>query len=312
MFKSLKINNSFLFYREDITPWILEYWKYIIYLLKEILTNNPNIKANIFFVREIHEYNNCLQFINETNRQNKNIWINFNDEHTLAKQGSEWGHLNSNIKDMNGNNYLIRISNYENLSKSDIIIDYSLPNIHNVLSNSFFKDFSNKHIYIFPSLYPIYTIKENRNISLLTSIIVTDIPRRKKILDDIKLRNLPHTNINNCFDSNQLLEYLKRTKILINFRQTDNYDTFEELRVLPALLCGVIIISETPPLKEVIPYNDYIIWTSYDNILDKAEEVLNNYDYYHNKIFKEPKNMKLEDMYDINYKTLLSKRYELV
>lgn len=263
-------------------------------------------------MKEIQDYNYCLKFLNETNCKNKNIWINLNDEHTLEKKSGQWGAFEpiGNVKDINGNNYLIRILNYHNLIKSDIVMDYSLPNIHNVLSNTCFKTFSNKHIYICPSLYNVYNDKENRDIPILTTFITTDIPRRKKLLDNIKLRNLPHMNVNNCFHSKKLQECFKRTKIIINIRQTDIYDTFEELRVLPALLCGTIVISEIVPLREVIPYSDYIIWENYDNLLDTVENVLNNYDYYYDKIFKEPKNMKLEDIHDINYKTLSSKIFE--
>lgn len=257
-------------------------------------------------MKEIQDYEYCLKFLNETNFKNKNIWINLNEEHTLKKQDNQWSESESisNVKDIHGNNYSIRILNYHNLVKSDIIIDYSLPNIHNILSNSYFKDFSNKHIYIYPSLYEAFVNKENRDIQILTTFIYTDKPRRKTLLDNIKLRNLPHINISDCFEFKKLQEYLKRTKILINIRQTDIYDTFEELRVLPALLCGTIVISESVPLKNVIPYYDYIIWAKYDNLLDVVENVLNNYDYYYDKIFKEPKNIKLEDLHDINYNTI--------
>lgn len=309
MFKSFQTNNSFLYYT-DLVPGLSDYWNYLIKLLKQFLLNNPNMKINIFLMRHSHEYTNCLQLINDSHRQNKNIWINFNFEHLIVKQGEEWGYPTGNIKDVNGNDYLIRITDYGALSPSDIIIDYSLPNIMNVSSNSMFYEFSRKHIYISPSIYDICTSKENRDISILSTIIVTNTPRRKHILDEMKSRNLPHTNINNCFEDGKLQDFFRRSKIVINMRQTDYHDTFEELRVLPALLSGAIIVSEKPPLHHLIPYNDYIIWTDYDNLINKVEEVLNNYDYYHDKIFREPKNMKLEDMNDINYHTLSSKIME--
>ncbi len=73
---------------------------------------------------------------------------------------------------------------------------------------------------------------------------------------------------------------------MINIHQTDHHDTFEELRCLPALLCGCIIISEDSPLKEHIPYNKYIIWTTYDRIIETVTDVLNNYEVYWDNIFK--------------------------
>ena len=72
---------------------------------------------------------------------------------------------------------------------------------------------------------------------------------------------------------------------MVNVHQTDHHHTFEELRVLPALLNCVIIISEDVPLKESIPYGEYIIWCTYDEIPAKTLEVINNYTYYFDKLF---------------------------
>jgi hypothetical protein len=47
---------------------------------------------------------------------------------------------------------------------------------------------------------------------------------------------------------------------LIKIHQHDDYNTCEELRILPALLSNVIVISEVSPLIEYIPYKDHIIW----------------------------------------------------
>jgi hypothetical protein len=74
---------------------------------------------------------------------------------------------------------------------------------------------------------------------------------------------------------------------MLNVHQTDHHHTFEELRVLPALLNGVVIVSEESPLKNVIPYSDYIVWSDYDDIPRKTLEVYNNYEYYYNKFFVE-------------------------
>jgi hypothetical protein len=37
---------------------------------------------------------------------------------------------------------------------------------------------------------------------------------------------------------------------MINMHQNDDYNTFEELRILPVLLSNVIVISEVSPLIE--------------------------------------------------------------
>ena len=117
-------------------------------------------------------------------------------------------------------------------------------------------------------------------------------------------KNIKHTNINNCFGENEVEVLLKRTKILINIHQTPHHDTFEELRVLPALECGVIVIAEKSPLFETIPYHDLIIWTSYEDIIEKIKEVIINYEFYHNEIFSIKNIDRLSNLKKINYDVL--------
>ena len=106
----------------------------------------------------------------------------------------------------------------------------------------------------------------------------------------------------------QLLKNLYlNTKILINIHQTDDHHTFEELRVISALQCGVIVIAEHSALNHLIPYNHLIIWSSYENIVEKTKEVLENYDEYHEKIFGNNNASILNELHDMNLKTLEEK-----
>ena len=118
---------------------------------------------------------------------------------------------------------------------------------------------------------------------------------------------MEHININNCFEKKQLKALYRNTKIIINIHQTDHHHTFEELRVLPALLNGVIVIAENSPLYESIPYHKHVIWSSYDNILDKVIEVENNYENYYKKIFNEEflaivKKLEIDNYNNLDYK----------
>jgi hypothetical protein len=149
-----------------------------------------------------------------------------------------------------------------------------------------------------------WKIKE-RNINCLTTFINTNEPRRINLLNEIKNQNISHININNCFDSKELEKLYLNTKILINIHQTEHHHTFEELRVLPAILCGVLVICEDSPLKEKIPYHEFIIWTNYENILSKTMEVSKNYYLYYNKIFKN--NDIFSKLNELNYNGLKSK-----
>ena len=292
------VNNSSLYYEPNYGI-INDYCQYIINLLKQLIMCHPNI--NITFCNNDYNFNNS----------NKTIKIGINVEHTIVKQygRDSVGHPTGNIMDENGSNYLVRIVNYQNLIDSNIIIDYSIPNITNVYTSRLFDSFANKHIYISACIYynELHFIKENRNIQVLTTFINTHEPRRHQLIINIKNKNIPHINVNNCFEKTPLQNLYKQTKVLINIHQTTHHDTFEELRVLSAIQCGVLVVCEKSPLSELIPYNSYIIWASYDDILDKVNDVLSNYDYYFNKIFNNNNSEIIACLNDTNYKTLNNK-----
>ena len=277
-----KINGSILYYKENMGI-VNDYYQYIAEIIKEIIKIN-NVSISLY------------------EKVEKTIHITINFEHTLVKPGGRsilYGTPFGAIKDGN-EKYLVRIDNYQDVSKADIIIDYSIPNITNVKSCPLYNSFSKKHIYISPSIYEPYFSRESRNIKTLTTFINTNEPRRNKLLNTL----IDHKNVNNCFDKDSMIALLKNTKILINIHQTPHHHTFEELRVLPALECGVIVISEKSPLSELVPYHDLIIWTDYTTIPEKIKEITEKYDEYHTKIFTVEAMHRLNQFKKINYDVL--------
>ena len=289
-------NGSYLYYKEFPSGMVSSYYEYIITLIKHIFELNINLNVNIILCDDYNFNNN-----------NKTLNININIEHTLVKPGGRGVAADTPygiVFDEKKEKYLVRIDKYDKLNNSDIIIDYSNPNIYNVNTCSIYNSFSKKHIYISPSIYEQYFYKDNRNIITLTTFINTNELRRSELLKKINNENIQHANINNCFDKIELQNVLKRTKILINVHQTPHHHTFEELRVLPALECGVIVISENSPLIELIPYSNLIIWVKYDDIIEKIKEVINNYDIFHNQVFSEVNKTILCNIRKVNYSVL--------
>jgi hypothetical protein len=94
-----------------------------------------------------------------------------------------------------------------------------------------------------------------------------------------------HINVNTCDTADDFIRLYKNTKILINIRQTYDFHTVEEFRILPALMCGVIVICEEGPLKEYIPYHNYIVWTTQENMIQTIRHVEENYDDLYEKMF---------------------------
>jgi hypothetical protein len=299
-----KIGSSYIYYDSKRYGCDKIYRDYYVSVIKTILTRYPDLNLNIICGDD------CYTFDNE----NKTIRVEFNYEHTLVQQGGRdsYGAVQGNImaeyfpSGASGESmpYLVRIDRYNILNIGDIIIDYSIPNIVNIRSVDIYNDFLKRMVYISPSIYELHFKKENRSIDILTTFIKTDQPRRAELIR--RLQPLPHVNRNDCFEKEALQELYKNTKILINIHQTDHHHTFEELRVLPALECGVIVISEISPLHTHVPYHDYIIWETYDGIIDKVKDIFGNYDRYYDMIFNTPKMVKLEELHDANIERLSS------
>ena len=272
-----KINNSFLCYTDTQVIHTREYYNYIVGLLKNWLYSNTE-DINIIFCDYFFDFKN----------NNKTLKIDIQCEHTLVKEGGRSVNdiIYGNVENTDGY-YLVRIDKFDYLNSLDYIIEYSQPNIENIKSCKKFEDFLSKVIYISPMIYPIKFYGEKSKV--ITLFESNSNNRRRNILEQMNKLKINNYEVNNCFSNECLLELYNETKIMVNVHQTEHHHTFEELRVLPALINGVIIISEDVPLKEKIPYNEFIVWADYDNISNKTLDVLNNYELYYDKIFKNPK-----------------------
>ncbi len=240
--------------------------------------------------------------------------IYFQIEHNLVLDGgrSITHKIKGNVKYIYDESqfYLVRIVNLEEYDKYDYIIEYSYPNIENIkLSNYFNKEFINKILYLPPLIYDYIDYKPVRNINILTTFIDTTQTRRQLLLNKMEQSNINFKNVNNIFDKNELKNLYDKTKILLNIHQTDFHHTLEEFRILPALSRNVIIISEEIPLKYTIPYNKYIIWCNYDNVLEILNVIDKNYDEYYEKFFGKESKLKdiLKDLEDEAYKNINNK-----
>jgi hypothetical protein len=282
--------------------YVSEYVNYIGGLCVEILKKN-NIDINILIGSPFEDIVNF-------NNNYKTLYIDVHLEHTLIQKGNkdhESQYLVGKALDENGDPYYTYVHNHMRYTFQNIIIHYSIPNIHNIETSRYFDEVAKKSIYIAASLYKeCWNVKEGRDISILTTFLI-DIPRRLELIDRIKKQGLHHKNVTDTYKKEDLAEVYKKTKILINVHQTDIHKTFEELRVISALQCGVIVISENSALNYLIPYNHLIIWSSYENIVDKTKEVLENYDEYHAKIFGNNNAAILNELHDMNFKTLEEK-----
>jgi hypothetical protein len=80
---------------------------------------------------------------------------------------------------------------------------------------------------------------------------------------------------------------LFNSKIIINIHHRENdYKILEELRVTRCILNKIIVISEESIFPNIYPLSKYVIFVDYNNINEKVNDVLNNYEKYYNEIYK--------------------------
>jgi hypothetical protein len=225
------------------------------------------------------------------------IFINY--EHNLVHPGMNYNlPFYGNIRLLNGEPgmYQVRIENPMMFLNCKYYIEYSQPNIENIKSCLQLRQLLPKIIYMPPLLCKYNPISSERNeYDVITSFYILDNPHRprRKLVYDKLTKEIPkYLNIPKVFGDSLYEDFYKKSKILVNIHQTDFHHTFEELRVLPALLNGLIVIAENSPLKETIPYTNYIIWTDYDKITEVTKEVLENYSFYYEKIHGKDSNLR--------------------
>lgn len=216
--------------------------------------------------------------------------VDFQVEHTLVKPGGR-GAENAPVGVVpilgdTGVSYKVRVQDLDRLKRADVVIEYSRPNLVNLQSSGLYPSLAAKLHYIAPLIYPlgesVPDIAE-RNLEVITLFGNPEEPRRRAFLDLLKRWNPLCQNIRGRFDDIRSI-YLQ-TRILVNIRQTDHHDTLEELRVLPALLSGVVVISEDVPLRNDVPYHEFILWSSLADLPALVQKVHENYVEYHAQIF---------------------------
>lgn len=284
-------NKDWLGTVEKVPPHYLSNRNVYLSFFEEI-TRRLNISQDLFvFKIRLPPAEDCAVESNSSASEN-NIVIHISDEHTVVLPGGRHLPPNSRIgrvptKDSNGF-YLVCLNYPVCVSASDIVLEYSNMNIQNLRQSGFYDEsFLQKFVYI-PAIPLLYEPKKrNHSIHQIMSTFYYTNPkgdRRTEVNEQIGKMGIPIDNVH----YSSLDEYearLDETQILLNVHQTPHHHTLEEFRVLPAILRGVIVVSEWVPLQEALPFKDYIIFAPYDDLARTAAAVYYNYSYYWQRFF---------------------------
>jgi hypothetical protein len=293
-----KIGDSFVFYNRNHDLILREYYLYCVSIFKEALLE-LDVKYNFLFGKYDYKFNNS----------NKVIRVDIQCEHTLVKPGGR-GSDGSPIGRIScgKGKYLVRLANQDYLNSLDIVVEYSNPNIVNLRSCGLFDEYLSKNVYIAPLIYDNPLLPKKRNGKVISSFINPNEKRRKKILDEARHKNVIIENVQGIFAKEDLRSLYSDSSILINVHQTDHHHTFEEIRVLSAIMNGCLVVSEDVPLKDCIPYSDFIIWADYDKLIDKVKYAQDNYQSIWSSIFESQRYLTVvNNMKKVNQKNVLER-----
>jgi hypothetical protein len=162
-----------------------------------------------------------------------------------------------------------------NASKIVSIIDYSHANI-TILLDQGVKAYYLPYI---PNSNEIYNYKKIYDSCIVNAL--TLFPRRLSVVH----ANNKITNITDSWGKERD-DYLFRHKILVNIHAGDDYKVLEEIRCNRCINNKIIVITEKSQADDYYPYKNNIIECDYDDIPKMVDEVLNNYEFYYEKLFK--------------------------
>jgi hypothetical protein len=191
--------------------------------------------------------------------------------------------------DNNKNIYLLNIEQLSNKNKYNVhilmykdkqntnIIDYSYANL------KYYSNLKNKILYLpYQINYDeIIQTSKIKDICLIGDIIPEN---RQRVIDLLKEKNINVDIITGFGEKRD--EELFKYKILLNISFQKDFNVFESIRCDRCIFNKMIIISDMKETIEKYHLKDYVIFEEYENIPDVVEDVINNYDYYYDKLFK--------------------------
>ena len=201
-------------------------------------------------------------------------------EHTIVRsggRGSEGAVPGGLLDEKTAKPFLVRLQgSKESFYRAHTVIEYSKPNLRNVLDSSISQTYESKAVYIAPMLGTPMTNPswQGRDFSrVYTAMNLSGYQdRRSEILSSLMTKD--SINLRNLSGIRDLTKRYPQVGLLLNLHQTEHHVTLEELRILPALRQGVIVISEPSPLLEIVPYSSFLIFANLDEISHAMKRVL--------------------------------------
>jgi hypothetical protein len=154
----------------------------------------------------------------------------------------------------------------QNYKQAVGIIEYSHSNISHIKNSEFRDLYQGKAVYIAPvfvEFSPTWMFEKGTR-GQVTAFGDTKFGRRAKFLAHLRASTINIKNVSGYYDD--FYRLFGENSLLVNIHQTEFHSTLEELRVLPALACGLLVISENSPFQDNLIYRDFIEFAKLDEL----------------------------------------------
>jgi len=267
----------------------IDIFHYMEDLIKSIL---PKINGQYFHVESI-SFNPEFKF----EKSNNYIFIQNIPEHLISKVSDKNVYI-FNTEQLSYEKNIEKLS-LSMLNNNELInfIDYSYSNLKKYSSIKHNKKFFLPYQINYKE---IYDIKKNNDICIIGFDL---LPYRQHIINLLKDKNI-NVDLVSGFGTERdkiLFQY----KIILNISAFNYFNTFESLRCDRCVYNKMIVISDFKEDIEKYYLKDHIIFEKYQDIPDKVVDVINNYEYYYNKLFKDFNFEKIEKIINENSKEVL-------
>jgi hypothetical protein len=171
----------------------------------------------------------------------------------------------------------------ESFEKSSAVVDYSALNIERLTDLPELKSHSAKFCAVAPLLGKYSNSREPRNNVTVASMYGSpERGRRGRMNSMLTEAGIKVHNIHN-FEDYEIA--FRDVAILLNFRQVEHFSTPEELRILPALLQGVLVIAEDTPFARQSLCADFLVFAEVSKLASVITDLRSNYSRYWTEIF---------------------------
>lgn len=171
----------------------------------------------------------------------------------------------------------------ESFQNASAVVDYSALNIERLSALPELTSHSGKFCTIAPLLGNYSANKKPRKDVTVASMYGSPgRGRRGRMNSMLNKAGIKVLNIHNFEDYEVAF---RDVAILLNFRQVEHFSTPEELRILPALLQGVLVIVEDTPFARQSLCADFLVFADVSELATRIKDVQSNYSRYWNEIF---------------------------